>query len=901
MSNRSSAPVLRHVPAPVRALIPPLTALVVACGGAGSTETTTTPLRPTPEPGPTMPHLSPGSCGGLMSRRVDHHVPLLSDRQRIDWPQGSEGGAMPAASIMSAAPQERYVSRRIVMAEGRPVFAAAAYEVFAQQPQTHDAMARQLPGHHVWFDRNAGHHRMLTAAPRELDLDGGEVEVLRVYAPSADGLVQQIIFVTTAEVAREGGCEMFALHLARTLREGARVELPSDGPRTLFGDVAIDVPDGGRVKVDAGHDFSVYRVVLPHRLGAPSAELGIYVGGHPSFRPPRAAAAATLNMLGEEVEWFRTQRDDQWRGQGLLRTSSAFFHAFIVADSEALRVRAEATLGTLRHETLARREPNCDAQPSVDAVTLPQDVLSEPDVQSLLTASRWSRLPVTLDPEGEPAPAAWQRLRAHPAAREIAAHAARTGTTAGRIYGLALLQAVSPQTFEPLYCEVRGALTGELVDQGACGPESAPAPVATLVRQPEGFDGEPFWTEREWFVALARADADLIGGGLARSLGMDQATSGRLLQIQHSTGGDGYAAPTEATYEAGPSAAGRVWLSRRSSACAERRDGRVVCWGDAVGGGPPTVMPLRSPRAMVLGGSTGCALDAQGRRTCWGVARDFRQRAELCGEAAPSGALVYRSFPDEPPFRALGEAGDTCGVREEGQLWCFRTHRRFAPTWADFGDRIGLASAYRVPLPDPVTDPGAAVVGLATGFRGAGLAWTRDGRVFSWTTRRAPALVTRFDGLARVIGATRGGVLAQLEDGRVISPAGVAPWEGQSAPRDGEPRPEPREVTALRGADVVLSDNHGCARMPDRSVRCWGSGDGAGIPTRHVDEPTDVAALRRAERLFVSDGRTCGLFRRGARLRCVGTSRAAYHPTVGNEDAPEAVDVPLQTLARRAE
>lgn len=288
-------------------------------------------------------------------------------------------------------------------------------------------------------------------------------------------------------------------------------------------------------------------------------------------------------------------------------------------------------------------------------------------------------------------------------------------------------------------------------------------------------------------------------------------------------------------------------------------------------------------------GSFACVLDASRQRTCWHEPGGPRHLiGERCGVTFVEGPVVQRR--DDGPWRELVQlALMGCGIHEDGSLRCFASDRERIPEWAGV-DGIGVGDAWRVPIE-------GRVVGASDGAGLDAYAWTDDGRVYELGTRAAPREIGRLEGIQRIVGDGHSAVFAELRDGRVLAWGARGHGEGEHAFwRQSGPRDERWiEVTELRGARIETSDYHGCARMADGRVLCWGSNRdgeiGSGEPYR--EEPREVEALRGARELYLQPQVTCGLV--GAdTLRCVGlrVPDLSIEPIDPDERGPHDITLP---------
>ena len=129
-----------------------------------------------------------------------------------------------------------------------------------------------------------------------------------------------------------------------SIAPGART-LPLDaGDRLLLGfgekgALAATLPKNAAVSIEHGPDFNVVRVHLLRPLGTNSPSLGLYVGGFPSFHPPKAAPDRTETILGAKASWFSSGDATHIAEQTLVMFPDddelPFLHLFLNGDASA--------------------------------------------------------------------------------------------------------------------------------------------------------------------------------------------------------------------------------------------------------------------------------------------------------------------------------------------------------------------------------------------------------------------------------------------------------------------------------------------------------------------------------------------------------------------------------------
>lgn len=308
--------------------------------------------------------------------------------------------------------------------------------------------------------------------------------------------------------------------------------------------------------------------------------------------------------------------------------------------------------------------------------------------------------------------------------------------------------------------------------------------------------------------------------------------------------------------------------------CARVTSGRVVCWGRNDHGQlglrghedqlvPTTVPSIENAKQIVTDQGRTCALVEGGRVACWGAGLSERagepvwmaamvgaeqlvsSRAGLiCGVAVQGGAAcvgddehgqlgVGRTLQRLKPARIEGiekatglwaSARNVCAVDEQRQLWCWGSNH-----WGAFRDAPNIQ-------PKPVRI-GQGVVDVAMGNRG---------------------LYT----------------VAEDEQGqRAVRAGGTLLFDHGSGLADDLFYPQ--TVTALTGAmQIVAGVRHGCGRMADGSLACWGDntygqlGDGS---ARFQRKPTPAATQGKVSQVATGGFHACALRDSGSVL-CWGSN-----------------------------
>jgi alpha-tubulin suppressor-like RCC1 family protein len=225
--------------------------------------------------------------------------------------------------------------------------------------------------------------------------------------------------------------------------------------------------------------------------------------------------------------------------------------------------------------------------------------------------------------------------------------------------------------------------------------------------------------------------------------------------------------------------------------------------------------PLRAVALSAASAAHACAALSDGTVRCWGL-NDNGQLGVAPGESGARCAVRDSSPPVTRPCETTPRAvagvsdarqvatgnGSTCVVRADRSVWCWGLNNA-----GELG--AGTTSLQPSPTPTRLDLPPVQQVALGA-FHGCAL------------------LV---DGTVRCWGANRFGQV------------GVAPATSMQCDEgDGTPVPcvpTPAAVPGLAGvAQIAAGRNHTCARMGDRTLRCWGLNDAAQLGLGRVDPET---------------------------------------------------------------
>lgn len=353
-------------------------------------------------------------------------------------------------------------------------------------------------------------------------------------------------------------------------------------------------------------------------------------------------------------------------------------------------------------------------------------------------------------------------------------------------------------------------------------------------------------------------------------------------------------------------------------ACAVLDDGRVACWGEnrhgQLGDGlrvasasPVEVTQLDDAVALALGGGDEsghtCALRGDGTVACWGLDDQGQLgdgRVEAQDEPVALGLDAVREV-------AAGTL-HTCAADADGLAWCWG--------WDDaLGRERPALPAAMGSVPERVEGL-AGVTGLALGHEHT-CAVLRDGEAVCWGaggegrlgdgTSEARATPTPVTGLPEVSALVAG----YAHTCALAQDASVWCWGENDRGQLGDGgettmRATPARVRELPGAvELAAGWKHTCARLADRSVRCWGDNDHGqlGDGTRERKPvPTAIEGLEGVVEVAAGVYTSCARTDDDG-LSCWGDNHAGQlgDGTTQDRDIPVAVRWQLADVADSAD
>lgn len=295
-------------------------------------------------------------------------------------------------------------------------------------------------------------------------------------------------------------------------------------------------------------------------------------------------------------------------------------------------------------------------------------------------------------------------------------------------------------------------------------------------------------------------------------------------------------------------------------ACAATKNGAVLCWGDNAKGqlgdgskaplrrSPVTVPGLRDAVEVAAGRGHTCARRKTGEVLCWGD-NELGQAGAAAGEPRRSPGAIA-GLRDA---RHLGAGGShTCAAREAGGVACWGSN-----AYGQLGNGAS-ASELKTPRPEPVAVAKLDdAVEVALGDDSS-CARRRTGQIACWGHNDAGQLGggTESDWSTRIPVKEVTSAVALGAGPRqscMAASAGlVRCWGHDEGGHLGGAAGRPLRIPAgsIRGlervVEVDVGPTHGCARLADGRVACWGNGERGQLGDGGLDHeprPVPVAGL----------------------------------------------------------
>lgn len=280
-----------------------------------------------------------GNCGPFEDLGPTEPMPALAGRLRIDLPRDAVSSARPV-NLMSA-PSGDDTETRFVIDRGASRLVVFVQETFSSPTSDLAATvaeleAARIPHGSVVRTRLASGLSAAIVEPNDVDGPPGGVFVDGAWVATADGTVATVEVYATPDVApAPQACRRIARTLLDSIAPGdAHLDLAA-GERTLAPGMTIRLPANHAIGHDVGPDFDVFRIVPVVPLATPTATLGIYLGGHPSFEPRGEERATTL--FGRPASWWTSVEEQAARREALVEFPGVgYAHLFVVGHPGSL-------------------------------------------------------------------------------------------------------------------------------------------------------------------------------------------------------------------------------------------------------------------------------------------------------------------------------------------------------------------------------------------------------------------------------------------------------------------------------------------------------------------------------------------------------------------------------------
>jgi alpha-tubulin suppressor-like RCC1 family protein len=288
-------------------------------------------------------------------------------------------------------------------------------------------------------------------------------------------------------------------------------------------------------------------------------------------------------------------------------------------------------------------------------------------------------------------------------------------------------------------------------------------------------------------------------------------------------------------------------------ACAVEQTGAVVCWGrndqGQLGDGsgdpsrafPAAIDGLSDAVAIAAGPASACAVRKTGAVVCWG-ANDKGQLGRAPGPALTRPSPIAKL--DDATAVTLGHEHG-CAVRRSGEVYCWGSDAE-----GQLGDGAGSRGGKVAALADAVA--------LGSG-RAHTCALRRSGAISCWGANNSGQL-------------GNGAGAAQLKQPGQI-PVGVAKVDSAS--------------------EIAIGPEHGCARLREGKVVCWGRNDaaqlGSGTSSNVWTSRVPAQELANVTALGVGPIHACAAM--GQRVACWGDNAAGQGGFAGPSAATARVGV----------
>ncbi len=339
----------------LRALFSVAAIALGACGGAAAT-----PVRSVTPP----PTEGAASCGGLSAIALaPEPIPLLADWLRLRMPAGTSPA--PPDDRERAPVPPVLLESTVAFADADVQLEVRAMEILRRRGE--GSLAAQVESYLESLG-HAGGVEPLTLAPglRGVLVPPTEESLRRrgdigsVILHGEDGVLMDVSFAVPPGSMRGEevtSCREVTRRIAETLAPGERRLDLAGGPVTLPYGLSLALPPDYLAVTYRGPDFEVHYFFPIVPLGAPQAQLGIYLGTDPASHVGDVLEMRRMEgtLLGRAAQWLRwtsashgARLHHREAMTELEDTEGAWVHVFVTAPDEESAESLGAILETLR-------------------------------------------------------------------------------------------------------------------------------------------------------------------------------------------------------------------------------------------------------------------------------------------------------------------------------------------------------------------------------------------------------------------------------------------------------------------------------------------------------------------------------------------------------------------------
>lgn len=259
---------------------------------------------------------------------------LLNGRFSLQMPEGSVNQAR-GHNVM-AAPESNERETRLVYEKGEKKMVVMAWELFRKVGDNFDEEVNKA--FKSWVDKDAvfkiksaGEHARMALI--EKPNEKGDAILYGVgCVRQKDGTLQLVKVYFNPNFHKESGaCFALTEQVLASIQLGKRALMLEKGERSLpflldESRLSVQVPEGWTFSTTQGPDFLVNSLREVSVFGEPAQQVGIYVGGHPSYHhqkidPEKVVKKTRKSLfLGKECEWFEfyEKGEEDWKSVELI-------------------------------------------------------------------------------------------------------------------------------------------------------------------------------------------------------------------------------------------------------------------------------------------------------------------------------------------------------------------------------------------------------------------------------------------------------------------------------------------------------------------------------------------------------------------------------------------------------